>query len=250
MSDELNLAHAALVDSSRIGLATTVQVATFALSAMIASGLKPNPMRLLQSSAGGRARLRSTPATKRPSGDALPTNQLIAWAERRLSPTPSCSSRPCPFPPARRRGSTAAPRTIENAMLDHVTLRTRDLEGAKAFFETVLGLEVGYRPALSFPGYWLYADGEPIVHLIRGQGSPVDQAGEAIDHIAFRLDDHEAMRRKLDRLSIPYSRMDLPELGERRLFIRTPTGVLLELVFLDGNAESATSPDQEQNHAQ
>lgn len=135
-------------------------------------------------------------------------------------------------------------------MLDHVTLRTRDLEGAKAFFETVLGLEVGYRPALSFPGYWLYADGEPIVHLIRGQGSPVDQAGEAIDHIAFRLDDHEAMRRKLDRLSIPYSRMDLPELGERRLFIRTPTGVLLELVFLDGNAESATSPDQEQNHAQ
>ncbi len=63
-------------------------------------------------------------------------------------------------------------------MLDHVTLRTRDLEGAKAFFETVLGLEVGYRPAISFSGYWLYANGEPLVHLIPGQGGqggPVDR---------------------------------------------------------------------------
>ena len=38
MSDELNLAHTALADSSRLGLATVVQAATFALSAMIASG--------------------------------------------------------------------------------------------------------------------------------------------------------------------------------------------------------------------
>ncbi|HZZ21444.1 MAG TPA: VOC family protein [Roseiarcus sp.] len=97
-------------------------------------------------------------------------------------------------------------------MLDHVTLRTKNLEGAKAFFETVLGLEVGYRPAFAFPGYWLYADGRPIVHLIPGQGGPVDRAGETIDHVAFRLNDHEGMRRKLDRLSIPYSQMDLPEL--------------------------------------
>jgi catechol 2,3-dioxygenase-like lactoylglutathione lyase family enzyme len=120
-------------------------------------------------------------------------------------------------------------------MLDHVTLRTKDLEGAKAFFETVLGLEVGYRPAFAFPGYWLYADGRPIVHLIPGQGGPVDRAGETIDHVAFRLNDHEGMRRKLDRLSITYSQMDLPELGERRLFIRTPTAILLELVFCDRN---------------
>jgi hypothetical protein len=33
------------------------------------------------------------------------------------------------------------------------------------------------------------------------------------------------------RLAIPYSRMELPALGKRRLFIRTPSGILLELVF-------------------
>jgi catechol 2,3-dioxygenase-like lactoylglutathione lyase family enzyme len=140
--------------------------------------------------------------------------------------------------------------STEGAMLDHVTLRTRDLEGTKAFFETVFGLEVGYRPTFPFPGYWLYAAGQPIVHLIPGQGGPVDRSGETIDHVAFRLDGHEAMRLKLDRLSVPYSQMDLPELGERRLFIRTPTGILLELVFRDPSAESVSSTSQEQIHAE
>jgi catechol 2,3-dioxygenase-like lactoylglutathione lyase family enzyme len=140
--------------------------------------------------------------------------------------------------------------SIEGAMLDHVTLRTRDLEGVKAFFETVLGLEAGYRPAFHFPGYWLYAAGQPVIHLIPGQGGPVDRMGETIDHVGFRLDDHEAMRLKLDRLSIPYSQMNLPELGERRLFLRTPTGILLELVFRATSAEFVTSASQERSHAE
>ena len=62
--------------------------------------------------------------------------------------------------------------------------------------------------------------------------------GETIDHVGFRLADHDGMRRKLDGLGIRYSRMELPELGERRLFIRTPTKILLELVFRDTKAAS------------
>jgi catechol 2,3-dioxygenase-like lactoylglutathione lyase family enzyme len=135
-------------------------------------------------------------------------------------------------------------------MLDHTTLRTHDLEGTRAFLEAVLELKPGYRPSFSFPGYWLYAGGESIVHLIPGQGGPVDRAGETIDHVAFRLTDHDGMQRKLDRLSIPYSRMDLPELGERRLFVRTPAGILLEFVFRERGAASIPTAYQEQNHAE
>jgi catechol 2,3-dioxygenase-like lactoylglutathione lyase family enzyme len=125
-------------------------------------------------------------------------------------------------------------------VLDHVTLRTNDLDGTRAFLETVLDLKPGYRPAFSFPGYWLYADGDPVVHLIPGHGGPADRTGETIDHVGFRLADHDGMRRKLDGLGIRYSRMELSELGERRLFIRTPTNILLELVFRDTKAASSS----------
>jgi catechol 2,3-dioxygenase-like lactoylglutathione lyase family enzyme len=139
---------------------------------------------------------------------------------------------------------------MSSPLLDHVTLRTHDLEGTRDFFETVLDLKPGYRPAFSFPGYWLYAGTEPVVHLIPGNGGPVDRMGETIDHIAFRLDGYETMRRKLDDLKIVYSCMDLPDLGERRLFIHTPTGILVELVFRETKAVHTSSEHQEQKHEQ
>jgi catechol 2,3-dioxygenase-like lactoylglutathione lyase family enzyme len=121
--------------------------------------------------------------------------------------------------------------------LDHATLRTHDLEGTRAFFEAVLGMKPGYRPAFPFPGHWLYAGDKPIVHLIPSRGASLGHEGEAIDHVAFRLADYDGMRGKLESLAIPYSRMALPELGERRLFVRTPTGILLELVFREVGAD-------------
>ena len=36
-------------------------------------------------------------------------------------------------------------------LLDHVTLRTDDLEGTRAFLEAVLDLRPGYRPPSPFP---------------------------------------------------------------------------------------------------
>ena len=115
--------------------------------------------------------------------------------------------------------------------IDHVTLRTADLEQTRDFLEAVLGLKVGYRPAFSFPGYWLYEGDDPIVHLIPGTGRTVGPEAEAIDHAGFRLDDYDGTRTKLDALKIRYQTMDLSDLNERRLFIRTPGGILLELVF-------------------
>ncbi|WP_431269702.1 VOC family protein [Dankookia sp. P2] len=50
--------------------------------------------------------------------------------------------------------------------LNHYTIRPVDLERTRQFYEDVLGLHVGYRPPLNFPGYWLYVGDNPTVHLI------------------------------------------------------------------------------------
>ena len=132
--------------------------------------------------------------------------------------------------------------------LDHVTLRTGDLEGTKDFLEAVLDLASGYRPNFPFPGYWLYSGEEPLVHLIPAGGGP-DRAGEGIDHVGFRLIDHDFHLAKLDRMGIAYSQLELRELGERRLFLRTPGGILLELVFRDRSDRDSSPKHQQQGCA-
>jgi catechol 2,3-dioxygenase-like lactoylglutathione lyase family enzyme len=117
--------------------------------------------------------------------------------------------------------------------LDHVTIRTRDLQATRSFFLTLFDLEEGERPLAirRIPGHWLYSEGHPLVHIIGSQGSGIDRAAEAIDHVGLRLEGYAEFRRKLDRLGIRYSSMDLAELQERRLFFRAPGGPLLEAVF-------------------
>src|SRR5205085_11776647 len=51
-------------------------------------------------------------------------------------------------------------------VLHHVTVKTDDLEATRDFYSNVLGLEVGFRPDLEFPGYWLYCGDVPVVHLV------------------------------------------------------------------------------------
>src|SRR3984893_7221271 len=117
--------------------------------------------------------------------------------------------------------------------LDHVTIRTRDLQATRSFFLTVFDLSEGERPRAihRIPGHWLYSEGHPLVHIIGSQGSGVDRAAEAIDHVGLRLGGHAGVCKKLDRLGIRYTPMDLADIGERRLFFHAPGGPLLEAVF-------------------
>ena len=68
--------------------------------------------------------------------------------------------------------------------LDHYALLTSDLERTTRFYTDVVGLEVGFRPELSFQGVWLYVGKEPIVHIIVGKPIPGRETG-AVDHLAL-----------------------------------------------------------------
>jgi glyoxylase I family protein len=118
--------------------------------------------------------------------------------------------------------------------LDHVTIRTRNLQATRSFFLSVFDLREGERPLAiqrRIPGHWLYSEGHPLVHIIGSQGYGIDRSAEAIDHVGLRMEGYADFRKKLDRLGIRYSTMDLADLEERRLFFRAPGGPLLEAVF-------------------
>lgn len=123
--------------------------------------------------------------------------------------------------------------------LDHITIRTTDLNASRDFFESFFDLIVRPRPRAiqHIPGYWLFAGNEPIVHLIGSVGSGFERSANAIDHVALRIDDYADFRTRLDDSNIPYSTMELPELNERRLFLRAPGGPLIEAVYREVEAD-------------
>jgi catechol 2,3-dioxygenase-like lactoylglutathione lyase family enzyme len=118
--------------------------------------------------------------------------------------------------------------------LDHVTVLARDLDASVAFYERVLGLIRGDRPAFGFPGAWLYLGDRPVIHLIGGRG-PAAGSG-AIDHLAFRAKGLATTRARLAGLDIAVQERTVPGQGLVQLFVHDPDGVRIELNFAAAEA--------------
>lgn len=126
-------------------------------------------------------------------------------------------------------------------LLQHYTIEPADLERAKDFYCDVLGLEVGERPAMGFPGYWLYSGGAATVHLLgarqpaegivmRGPDTTFDNTGR-LDHIAFAATDIEEVRERLRARNTAFREQTFPEFGLTQIFLHDPDGVAVELNF-------------------
>jgi len=116
--------------------------------------------------------------------------------------------------------------------LQHFNLRAADLERTRDFYVAAIGLQVGPRPPIALPGYWLYLGGQPVVHLVqRPDDWPGSASTGAIDHIAFHGVDYEHTRTTLNGLGIAYREAVIPRDGTRQLFVYDPDGVKLELNF-------------------
>jgi catechol 2,3-dioxygenase-like lactoylglutathione lyase family enzyme len=115
--------------------------------------------------------------------------------------------------------------------LDHVNIRTTDLETTRAFFTQVLGLTTGWRPDFSFGGAWLYAGDKDVVHLVEVGRAGAASKGSSLDHFAFAIDDYEEARRRLDAAGISYETGAAPNGGIRQFFVTELNGVTFELNY-------------------
>jgi catechol 2,3-dioxygenase-like lactoylglutathione lyase family enzyme len=120
--------------------------------------------------------------------------------------------------------------------LQHLLVLTDDIDATRDFWCDALGLEVGARPQLEFPGYWLYSNGVPCIHVAEraAYASHSERIGipasrEAVDHVAFDGEDYDAVVERLELRGVGARRNEVPGAGVRQLFIEDPNGVKIEI---------------------
>lgn len=125
--------------------------------------------------------------------------------------------------------------------MEHYLVLTDDLEATRDFYVEALGMHVGFRPPLAFPGYWVYVGDTPCIHIAewktytehsRQQGIAVSARAVGtgpVDHIAFNAYDYDEVVNRLDRYGVRAARNDVPGGMLRQLFLEDPNGVKIEI---------------------
>lgn len=125
--------------------------------------------------------------------------------------------------------------------MEHYLVLTDDIEATRDFYVQALGMRVGFRPPLAFPGYWVYVGETPCIHIAEWKtytehsherGIAVSSRAEGtgpVDHIAFNARDYDDVVNRLERHGVPAARNDVPGTDLRQLFLKDPNGVKIEI---------------------
>jgi catechol 2,3-dioxygenase-like lactoylglutathione lyase family enzyme len=125
--------------------------------------------------------------------------------------------------------------------LEHLLVLTDDIDETRDFYCGALGLELGDRPPLEFPGYWLYVEGVPCIHVadraafaehserLGMTASPEAEGTGAVDHVAFNGGDYEEVVSRLERSGVERAENTIPGAGIRQVFVHDPNGVKIEI---------------------
>ena len=110
--------------------------------------------------------------------------------------------------------------------LDHINIKAdaETLDEVRDFYCAILALQVGERPSFSSQGYWLYSEGQALVHLSVTEMRPPALTGTHLDHVAFKSDDLEKVRGRLRAAGIGFEENTVSETGLRQVFFLDPVG--------------------------
>jgi catechol 2,3-dioxygenase-like lactoylglutathione lyase family enzyme len=115
--------------------------------------------------------------------------------------------------------------------MNHFTIVAEDERKTLDFYVGLLGLQVGPRPDLGFPGAWLYAGGpQAVLHMYFERPMPATRSG-VIDHMAFSATGLKAVKARFDAAGIKYELRQQVGAGTWQLFTLDPNGAKVELDF-------------------
>lgn len=96
--------------------------------------------------------------------------------------------------------------------LDHVNVRTENLDAMVAWYTDILGMRTGDRPNFPFPGAWMYVGDQAVVHLIGTDENPgAGSEGKLrLEHFALSATGMKKFEEKLTAAGEKFQRRDVP----------------------------------------
>ncbi len=121
--------------------------------------------------------------------------------------------------------------------LDHVNVRTDNLDAMVQWYTDILGMRCGDRPNFPFPGAWLYVADQAVVHLV-GVGENPGAGAEGnlkLEHFAFSATGMAAFEARLVAAGERFERRDLPNGAITQYNIWDPDGNHIHIDFATGD---------------
>jgi len=118
--------------------------------------------------------------------------------------------------------------------LDHVNIRTTQLDRMVQWYTEFLDLKLGSRPNFPFDGAWLYARDIAIVHIvvIDDENAVGSEKNLKLEHFALRASGMNAFEAKLKARNERYRRSDITDFGIAQFNIWDPDGNHIHVDFV------------------
>jgi catechol 2,3-dioxygenase-like lactoylglutathione lyase family enzyme len=125
--------------------------------------------------------------------------------------------------------------------IDHINILTLDVDATASFYERALGLSRGESSGakMGYKGAWMFdVTGHPLVHV--GFKDPERDYGPehvpgavtgAFHHVAFKCQDFEAAKARLDAAGLEYRATEMAQLGLCQIVLKDPNNINVELNF-------------------
>lgn len=124
---------------------------------------------------------------------------------------------------------------MEVSDIQHVAIRTNDLDATNRFYTEILGMTLAPRPDFNFPGSWLQM-GETLIHVMAGSAGLDENGGftpgsNVVDHLALGAKGFDGFRDRFKEHGLDWRENGIADFGLWQLFVKDPSGITIELNF-------------------
>ena len=110
--------------------------------------------------------------------------------------------------------------------IDHVNLRTTQLDAMIKWYEDILGMKHGHRPDFSSQGAWMYVGDHPLVHLVAIEGPPAtgSEVPLKLEHFALSATGRAEFEAHLKKSDETYRSNEIPAIRMIQFNVWDPDG--------------------------